>query len=328
MLVVVSLIMILIALIVPGLREVRRGAMGGVCVSNMHQIRQSMYGIKGIHQHQGIPSAGTWVGAVGSQGGADALVCPLDEDVFSASGGQSGFDDMVLVQWDHSGHPDNGHITETTIPDIIAGGSLNDPQVSWFRNDGLHRGSQLNGEAEFMSAVGVSDWSELPDGVIAVSVDWSGRFTIDLNNRIIKVYHKWTGDPQGGGSRHFIYDANGEVAEIGGGRHTHTNGTAHQGYDPPLEIPANGSAVSYGMNSQIVPKQLRGDQILLLDYEKSIVEVGADGYAIDDFDEFFAPRHSGRAHVMFVDDRIESLSQAELEVDQEPWVADPSVLTP
>jgi len=323
LLVVVSIIVLLVALFLPSLQQVRRTSQGAVCLSNLSQLHQAMRGIKGLTGHTGLPNADAWVAAIASRGGGPAAVCPLDEEV--GEGGATGaeaFADLSLVQWEHSGHPDAGHITSVLFSDIIAGNGLSDPQVSWFRSDGLHRGSQLNGEAEFMSVLGVSDWSELQDGIIAVSVDWSGRFTIDLNKGVITVYHKWGGDPNGGGSRHFIYNLEGEVAEIGGGKHTHTNNTVHMGYTPPLEITGAGIAISYGMNTHVLSKFNRPSQIMLMDYEKSLVDVDAAGFVIDDLDEHFAPRHFGKANVRFIDGHVELMTQSEIELEDNRWLAD------
>ncbi len=195
-----------------------------------------------------------------------------------------------------------------------------DAQVSWFTNSAQHIGNQFNGEDEFKSTLGVSDWSELPGGTVAVSIDWSGRFTI--SGGTITVYHKWPGDPQGGGSRHFIYRGDEEVVEIGGGKHSATNNTAHQGYSPPFELDATGVGVSYGMNSLIVDRPAPSEQVLLVDYEKHVIEIGTDGQAIDDFDEHFAPRHFGKANVMFEDGSIRLMTRGELESQPELWLAD------
>lgn len=316
LLVVVSIIVIIISLLLPSLKGTRTAAKGAMCASNLHQLRVALQGVKGQTSHGQLPDAGAWVGVIASRGAADAMKCPLDEDQTP-----SGFDDMFIVQWDHTGHPDNGFVTQTPLKDVIDGKGLNDPQISWFRRDGIHRGSQLNGEDEFMSTLGVGDWSQLPAGQIAVSIDWSGRFVIDTNAGTITVYHKWPGDPNGGGSRHFIYDNEDEVAEIGGGKHRFTNNVAHQGYNPPFEI-AGGVGVSYGMNSLITRKGNEPHQVLLLDYEKSIVNVGAEDYIIDDFDEQFAPRHLGRANVLFVDGSIATLTQAELEERPRLWASE------
>jgi hypothetical protein len=234
--------------------------------------------------------------------------------------GGGGIDDMSLVQWENTGHPDDGHVIKTPLPDIFAGSGLPDVQVSWFSNSAQHLGNQLNGEDEFKSALGVSDWSELPGGTVAVSIDWSGRFTI--SGGTITVYHKWPGDPQGGGSRHFIYRDDKEVVEIGGGKHVATNNTAHQGYTPPFELDATGVGVSYGMNSLIVDRAAPSEQVLLVDYEKHVIEMGTDGQAIDDFDEHFAPRHFGKANVMFEDGSIRLMTRGELESQPELWLAD------
>lgn len=317
MLAVVAIIVILLTLLLPSLNQSRHGAYQAICASNQSQCRRAMQGTKGITAWRSLPPAGAWTSAVAAAEAGPAMICPVDEFVHQGAGG---LDDLRIVQWDHSGHPDSGHVTETWLRDVIAGGQLNDSQISWFRNDRQHRGGQLKGDDEFMAAIGLGSWSEMESDQVAVSIDWSGRFTIDTEKNKLKVYHKWQGDPGGGGSRHFIYDNEGELLELGGGRHTYTNKVAHQGYDPALDFDATGTAVSFGMNSLVRDEKHSGGQVLLLDYERSIVQMGDNGYARDDLDELFAARHFGRANVLFVDGSVQQRAQSELEVDPELWM--------
>lgn len=314
---VIAIIIIILAMLLPSLGESRHGAWMAMCASNQHQCHIAMKGQKGYTPHSSLPSSGAWTSAVVAKGAGPSLICPVDEFIHRGAGGM---DDLRIVQWEHSGHPDAGHVSETMMVDIIDGASLPDPQISWFRGDRVHRGGQLNGEDDLRAKVGVSDWSRLESGKVAVSIDWSGRFLIDTNDNTIHIYDKWQGDPHGGGSRHFIYDSEGELVEIGGGKHTHTNNQAHQGYDPALDLDAEGTAVSFGMNSQVRDKRHGAGQVLLLDYERSIVQRGDSGHAIDDMDELFAPRHFGKANVLFVDGSVQPMAQAELEVDPELWL--------
>jgi len=88
--------------------------------------------------------------------------------------------------------------------------------------------------------------------------------------------------------------------------------------DPPVEV--NGGVAAYGMNSLIEPKKPRGDQVLLMDYRRTIVRMGPAGNFLDDFDEKFAPRHYNKANVMRVDGSIGLMTRGELRADRELWL--------
>lgn len=312
LLLVISIIVIVAALTFPALQQARESARLGHCASNMAQAHQAMLGNQLNDQFTGVPPASSWIGVVVGKNAAESLVCPKDHNFFQSGGG---FDDILVVQWEHSGSPPT-HVTNTPLIDIINFvNPLNDNQISWFTNTNQHIGGQLDGVDDFKIQLGINDWSDLDEGLIAVSVDWSGRFVIDTNTGSITVYDKWQGNPQGGGSRHFLDMGTGEVIEIGGGTHSHTNGVSHQGYNPPLPINANGIPVSYGMNGLLESKQRTGSQIMLLDYEKPIVDLDTDGNFIDNLDDTFAPRHFGKANVRRLDGSVETMSQAEVEVD-------------
>ncbi len=320
LLAVIALIVIIISILLPSVGKGREHGHAAVCKSNLHQLRIALQGTKGLTPHTRLPQPGVWTSYAANNGGGQVMTCPIDEFHHMGAGG---LDDLRVIQWEHSGHPDNGHVTSTMMNDIISGENLPDPQISWFRNDAVHRGGQLDGEADLMGQIGVSDWSQLENGQIAVSIDWSGRFLIDTNENMIRVFDKWQGNANGGGSRHFFYDAAGEVLEIGGGRHSHTNNLSHQGYNPPLDFPATGTAVSFGMNVLVRDLNSTGGQVLLLDYEKSIVNVGENGSINDDMDEMFAARHFGKANVMRVDGSIELMAQSELENQPDQWMPRP-----
>lgn len=317
LLAVIALIVIVISLLMPSLGQARQSAWQVICSSNLHQLRISLQGTKGVTPHARLPQAGVWTSFAARNGAGPAMTCPVDVAYHQGAGG---IDELNVVQWEHSGHPDGGHVTSVPMSDIIAGNALADNQISWFRNDAVHRGGQLDGEDDFKSKMGVSEWTQLPNNIVAVSIDWSGRFSIDTNTNMIHVYDKWQGNANGGGSRHFIYDLAGELLEIGGGTHSHTNNVSHQGYDPQLDFDANGTAVSYGMNVLIRDQTASGGQVLLLDYEKSIVNVGTTGYVSDDMDERFGGRHFGKANVLRVDSSVTLMAQSELEDQPEEWL--------
>jgi prepilin-type processing-associated H-X9-DG protein len=70
--------------------------------------------------------------------------------------------------------------------------------------------------------------------------------------------------------------------------------------DPLSPVVVAGGRSSYGMNSKIC-RGSAAHQVLLVEYEKTMVNVEADF-----FDESFAPRHAGVANVLYVDGSVRS----------------------
>lgn len=313
-LVVLSIIVILIALLLPSLRGAREAGWAAQCASQQHQCHVAMTsGNLMTDGYRHLPDAYAWVGTVRDKDAAEALICPKDDAL-----GVSSLDGMELVQWENT-----GGITHTPFANLISGSGINDGQVSWFRNDAQRARSWLKGtEGELRALAGVGDWSQLPNGQVAVSVDWSGRFLIDTAAEEVTVYHRSLQVTERGSSRHFIYQHGQELVEIGGGRHSTRRGFAHPGYDPPLVI--GGDPVSYGMNLLVNDAAIQPDQVLLTDYETSVIQAmqATQPGTVDlvAFDTNFAPRHYNKANVLLGDGSVRLMSEGELRANDSLWL--------
>ena len=78
-----------------------------------------------------------------------------------------------------------------------------------------------------------------------------------------------------------------------------------------------GGAASYGMNN-MVTQLPRAGQLLLIEYDKYVVDVDGEGYE-DDFDEWFAPRHLGHANAVFVNGSVQPLTRERADPALEMW---------
>lgn len=314
LLVVLSIIAMLVALLLPSLRGAREAARAAQCASQQHQIHVAMAsGNQLTDGYRALADAGSWVGVVRDKQAGASLVCPKDDTVKARS-----LDGLELVQWENT-----GGITTTPLQNLITGENISDGQISWFRNDRQRARQWLKGtEGEFRSTVGVSDWDELADGQIAVSIDWSGRFLIDTQAEQVTVYHRSLDTTARGSSRHFIYQYREELVEIGGGRHSTRRDYAHPGYDPPLVIGSD--PVSYGMNQLVNDARLRPRQVLLTDYETTVIRAaeGTDPDTVDlvGFEDNFAPRHFGKANILRVDGSVSLMSAGQLQADADLWL--------
>ncbi|MBE3098673.1 MAG: prepilin-type N-terminal cleavage/methylation domain-containing protein [Planctomycetes bacterium] len=72
-----------------------------------------------------------------------------------------------------------------------------------------------------------------------------------------------------------------------------------------------GGPTSYGMNGQATSAGLWSGQILLVEYRRALVDM--DGQGLDDkLDDLLAPRHQGKANVLFGDGEVRDMLPADL----------------
>jgi prepilin-type processing-associated H-X9-DG protein len=74
---------------------------------------------------------------------------------------------------------------------------------------------------------------------------------------------------------------------------------------------------SYGMNDQVRQRAPRMQQLLLVEYGQPVAD--HDGRMPDDDPNLLAPRHLGKANVLFVDGSVRSMWPDEILEDRELW---------
>jgi prepilin-type N-terminal cleavage/methylation domain-containing protein len=83
-----------------------------------------------------------------------------------------------------------------------------------------------------------------------------------------------------------------------------------------------GGPTSYGMNKFATDWNACPGQILLVEYDRALVDISLGGSACNGvLRKHFAPRHRGRLNVLFVEGNVESLTPDDLlpEPDGDPW---------
>lgn len=76
----------------------------------------------------------------------------------------------------------------------------------------------------------------------------------------------------------------------------------YQGDEKVIQVEVG--AASYGMNAMAPIIRPQQKQILLIEYEQTVVDVDGSGVSDDDFDALFAPRHLGIANTLFGDGAV------------------------
>lgn len=149
---------------------------------------------------------------------------------------------------------------------------------------------------------------ELPVGRAMVMVWNHALMQIDMDFPIvIKTY---TQDPENYGSKglssHWLRDGEPDapgfyddpaVAQL--------TGWDYAGDEKVITI--DDGVSSYGMNSMVPAARPVQRQLLLVDYEKIVVDVDGSGMTDDDFDSLFAPRHLGVANALYGDGSVAQL---------------------
>ncbi len=326
LLVVVSIILILIALILPSLGRVRFAAWGVVCRSNLTQIYKAV-STKGKVDYKMVPSAGQWQDAVRTNGAQDALICPMGR---YDEGSNIVASDAYFTQ--RPGPAPLGVIF--SYLEDIKQGNFNDPQIGtqWKGNSTGDFGE--NGASWPAWAFERTYGRPLAHADLAITFNDDAGAVVTYSNSPVQVVG--LDPPSGAGGQPDAgspFSSGGDMAcgsdhwfcigESGAGWETEIQmQLTGNSYKNQIDQPVNLSGGSYGMNSLISDKAFRTGQLMFSDYKKAIIDILPDGNYIDDFDEWFAPRHEDKANILLVGGEVDQRSRSDLELDAEIWLSE------
>ncbi len=348
LLVVVSLIIMLVALILPSLGESRSAARNAICHVNLDQQQQTLGGYRASPMaapRRAQPPVGTWVGFISTSGAGAALNCPEDSPNSLAassilrllaqpppdatfSGHRIEDSNHIFVWEELQGQPLPGdiqvNVTEPGFypkPDTMPGGTVPGGtlvDVYFFHYDAIGNGpANLSGTftcgGEILGIICLKPQLDATDPVLGVD-----GTTYDT----------------GRGARGFESGGQDQIT-LHDDRRTVTINKffiTSPGEEMRIIVKSDGQSgglVSYGMNNQIeTQRNPRGGQLWIMDYEKAIADYDFIGGNNDDPLEWMAPRHKGTINVMFVGGQVESMTVEELDPDRSIWKADPETGIP
>ncbi len=194
---------------------------------------------------------------------------------------------------------------------VSAGGGLDEVYIDHFHCDGIHYHAYLTDCLAPDAPLGVKPFHQMTvthvSGLVKeVRIYGGASIRITLGEPV--VVEALDDNPETiGGSDHHLCRGGEVLMEMMG----MTNTVASR----PQRVVLGGGRVSYGMNSGVAAIAGRPQQILLLDYDRSVADVAMMQGGYDDL----APRHFGRANVVFVDGSVQARWPSDLLPDNPAW---------
>lgn len=305
LLAVVAIIVILLSILMPSLGQGREGAWRAQCASNQHQIHIALKNANQmVSGFKRIPGVGSWIGFVGQQKAQAALLCPKGKHMNAEIG--DGLEEVYSVQ------VSGGKTTYSWVRDIKAGKLATDPQLNrvW---QGTYMGTFGESPKTWLETVWGKSFS---NNEMGVGYDNDAGYVVQFGSQFTTIHSLDAPGDKGIGSNHWVAKGLGGTAWKSEIIMQLTGGAYVDKVDPPVQL---GSS-HYGMNNQVSDAKHRGSQILLMDYQRTIIRLGATkGSFADDFDKMFAPRHFDQANVLFVDGHVELMPRGKLNATEPIW---------
>ena len=301
LLVVIAIIVLLIAILVPSFGDIVAHAQSFQCKSNLRSLAQILHSNEGAS----LPTAGQWVWFANNHGGQDVITCPnsAEEDLQESGGDLS---QVFIVQ---------NFTLFTNVQDALdTGDSPVDAQIN-VNPPGI---------------VGDHGWDPPDPGPDQdlITIDDDGAVMITHGNPVMLESLDPPGDGPACGSEHWVVQGDGSpewIAETEAHLRAHAGDNQYdervlmrltgRNYQDIIDPPAyvSGVACSYGMNNLIRYASPRLNQLMLVDYNKSVADMGGTGNNADDLAAWLVVRHLGKANFVRVDGSTGEMTLEELQ---------------
>jgi len=329
LLVAIAVLALLLAILIPSLSRAREYAYDAACRSNLRQLWEALNATEGVE----LPSSRGWINAVRTRAAEGVLRCPKDQ--LPSGGGQPV--NMTGNVADVSPPPSvvfNSVESNTLIrafverecyalpSDVTV--NISRPGKYDSRSDltpaTISAGTVVDSHFLFFDPIGSQNATS--SGSITMAGDIIGLICMDseLDRTDGVLGRPGTRYPGGQGARG--YEMGAEIVSLDSGMRTLTIHNYHSTFPGEnvriLTMP--GGATSYGMNNQVKEKAPGVGQMLLVEYDKSVVDVDGEG-SDDDLDEWLAPRHLGRINGVRTDGSVRSYGPRDLRANSAVWKA-------
>lgn len=317
--VVVSVIAAMVAILVPYFTQVFEITYSTMCQRNLKGLSDTLHTSQ--NPDMTVPTPASWVGTVVGRGGRELLRCLKGGTVTEVSHtiGMEALQDIYILQYHTASHSD---WDASFLPSVLGAGgpAITDPQIwAWYPAGGVH--DTPKGE----------DWpaSYLPnlkENQAFIGVDNDSAILITFNRTEI-IFECWE-PPHKQYSRHWVMQGAGTpVHPLGEGQSPDDEDDKEllrmwsrdfQKIDPrsPFGLTCYAGDASYGMNGLIEATKWRPGQLMLMDANETIIDIGT-GNLEDIMEEVIAPRHMGKVNVVTVGGSVTSMTLLELEQEME-----------
>ena len=318
MMVVVAVIALLLAMLVPSLNGIFAVAHKTSCQGNLFRIAQTLH--SDTRGNANISSGYSWLGVTlaNAENSRDLVWCAADNrdrTVFNSDALLRILERCYILQYNGGSQTD---YVCSYFPDILGGRKVPDPQVwAWYPAGGVRDAPK--GE----------EWPngtlpDLDDDEIFIGVDNDGAVRITPRGQSI-VFENWKppASSLSGYSRQFVCKgAATPPSPLPGSVKPEDDddkmiiemyGWDNKKYGDKVSIDI-GAQTSYGINSLVEEKNWRPEQILVMDANELVVEVGSASKE-DFLDEVLVPRHMGKLNVATCDGGVRPMTMLEMEME-------------
>ena len=293
LLVVISIIVLLLAILMPSLKAAKEAAYSAMCKSNLNSIAKTLH-LASSDMDGSFPTASGWLGTLSSHGPKDLAICPKGQrDTDGLSGGL----ELLFVRH----HTHHGDIYDASVAEAF---DPSNADLLSFSDPGELRGKNTYTVWE---QVGVRHVSETKKEFHLFGM---GAISFDIGE-VITITDMPSVNPNIGGSDHDLILGDELVMNL-------------RGKNYPKAVPSSltlqgGGTASYGMSSVVTDTDPRSGQMMMMDYNKLVIDVDGAGSGDDDFEEYIAPRHLGRVNATLVDGSVDDYAPWQLMPDEDNW---------
>ncbi len=309
LLVVIAIIVLLVAILIPAFKDTVARAQSFQCKSNLHRLAQILQLEEGA-----MPDSGSWVRFARDHEGQALLACPGGTGEGEAGESEGRLSETFIVQ---------NYTLFTNIQDALdTGGSPVDQQI-------LVNPPGIAGD---------HGWDPPDPGANQdlITMDDDAAIMITHGSPITIESLDPPGDGPLCGSEHWVVRGDGSpewIAETEAHLRAHVGDNEYdervlmrltgRNYENIIDPPADlaGFACSYGMNNLVRTVSPRLNQLLLMDYGKSVADMGATGNNADDLEQWLGTRHLGRANFVRVDGSVGEMTLQEMQAQFDRYEA-------
>lgn len=308
MIVVIAVLGLLVAILVPSMGQAIELAYAALCRNNLHHLTVTMHG-SSVAEPLTVPSGGSWTSHAVKYGSRELLFCEKDHEDHSAR--IACLEDYYLLQ--HQGSGNDWRMSNVAAILGMDDGVIQDPQIfcknippAPVPHHGRHQcWCYIPIRKENQELISITD-----EGTILITFD-PGTITIES---IIGcgVTHC--------GSDHWLmrgHCTNGARSLAEDETIMQLGGNHCREVDPRSPHVIHTETASYGINSLIEPKKFSPQQLMLMDANEIVLDVGRP-----DWMDHIKPRHLGKVNVATVGGSVRAMALAELRDEYLLFVAE------